>query len=78
MELPVGAVIRVCLNKKCEAVYVDTGKNHDNLKLCKVCNMPTGFYDSLDKFYNYVDMYGLNTDTILDKKLKAEVENHYE
>jgi hypothetical protein len=70
-----GEVVRVCLS--CGAIYRDSGKNLTFVKPCKKCERTTGFFESMGHLYLYIENYGIDTDNIMDVKLKEEIEAHY-
>ena len=72
-----GKVIRICMGKDCGIIYTDSNTNLTYIKPCKKCEYTTGFFEDLDHFYGYIDLYGIDTDTILDVELRQEVCRHY-
>ena len=72
-----GKVIRMCSSKDCNAIYLDGNQNLTYIKPCKRCDNGTGFFENLDHFYRHIDLYGIDTDNILDASLRKEVCNHY-
>ena len=70
-----GNVIRLCLT--CGVIYVEKIGNLTYIKPCKKCESGTGFFETREHFYRYVDLYGIETDLILNKDLKIEVEEKY-
>lgn len=72
-----GKIIRACLSDNCKVIYRDSDINLMVIKPCKKCERATGFFESLDHFYRYIDLYGIDTDNIIDPVLRKEVCNHY-
>lgn len=72
-----GKVIRVCSSKDCGVIYLDSNANLSYIKTCKKCEHGSGFFEDMEHFYKFIDTYGIDTDTILDKDLKHEVCQHY-
>lgn len=72
-----GKVIRICMSEECGVIYLDGGENHTYIKPCKKCEHSTGFFESMEHFYKYIDNYGIDLDNIIDKGLQQEAEQHY-
>jgi hypothetical protein len=70
-----GKVIRICLT--CGVIYTEKAGNLTYIKPCKSCESATGFFESTDHFYKYVDLYGIDLDLVRDKELQLEIEVKY-
>jgi hypothetical protein len=71
----INQVIRVCLT--CNAIYLDKNEGLEYIQLCKFCSRSTGFFEHIERFFRYIDLYGIDTDWIKDNTLKNKVYAHY-
>lgn len=69
--------IRICLNERCGVIYIDANPNLDYIKPCKKCGKGSGFFETLNQLYGYIDWYGIDSDLIIDKGLLAEICKKY-
>lgn len=68
-------VIRICLS--CGRIYLDRTTNFTYIKPCKFCSGSTGFFETLNHFYNFVDKYSVDTNQIKDPQLLQTVCLHF-
>lgn len=68
-------VIRIC--GYCKSIYIDNAEKLDMIQLCRFCERPTGFFESLRHFYRHIDIYGIDTDDIKNKELQSRVMKDY-
>jgi hypothetical protein len=70
-------IIRMCFIDGCEVIYLDNDETTLYVKPCKTCGLTTGFFNNLEHFYKYIDLYGIDTDKILDTALKSHICEKY-
>lgn len=73
--LPNGMVVRICLS--CGSVYLAYEGNSFSVVPCRYCEGVTGFFETVEHFFKYIILYGLNKKDVRDIRVSSMLATNF-